>query len=63
MTPGGMLSLLETVADEAQTLDVPDDPYTQDALYHAAINVSTQSLELARRIATAQAVGRWKRRT
>ena len=62
MTPGGLLVVLETVADECEHLDIPDDPHLQDALYQAAMRVSGQSLELAKRVAEAQHAGRWRRR-
>jgi hypothetical protein len=62
MTPGGLLVVLETVADECADLDIPEDPHMRDALYTAAMRVSGQSLELAKRVAEAQHVGRWRRR-
>lgn len=62
MTPAGLLVVLETAADESRTLELPDDPFELDALYHAAMGASHETLALARRVAAAQRVGRWRRR-
>ena len=57
-----LAAALDAVADECDRADIPDDPFERDALYHAAMGASQQTLRLAKRVAETQRAGRWRRR-